>query len=301
MNLTCKSENIQEIIESYLKIMSEEMAAAPENLSTDELDLFKAYYAGIDQSICTEAGRKQYSGGLSRADLRYIIGTIKRRCQQGPVHLLDAGCGLGTQSCLFALLGCRVTGVDIRKERVAIAWKRLDYYRQLGYYLDVEFLNINLMSKTFFEERAAECSYDLIWVTDAISHIHPTQDFLEAAFRLLKPHGEIIIVDPNGLYLPKQFKLLRNRGLRLYKSVIDPETGFPVPYAIERILTLPGICRRLFQAGFHVVHRQCFFGSTMIWSDHVYYGLIYKLTQFPVFSDLLGRRYVVVGRKEEVR
>jgi 2-polyprenyl-3-methyl-5-hydroxy-6-metoxy-1,4-benzoquinol methylase len=47
------------------------------------------------------------------------------------MRILDCGCGFGTESLIFALLGGKVLGVDLNVERLDIAKKRINYYKKL--------------------------------------------------------------------------------------------------------------------------------------------------------------------------
>jgi SAM-dependent methyltransferase len=162
---------------------------------------------------------------------------------------------------------------------------------KLGRTPPVEFSNQNL-----FRLGNKEVA-DLVWIANAISHIHPADGFLRKTYELLRPGGEVVVVDPNGLFLPKQIALLFERGLTRYTTKKDPETGEPVPYAVERIYSVPAICRLLRRAGFAISHRECFTGSTRISNDAVYDNLIAPLNRAPVLSAVLGQRYVVAGIK----
>ena len=124
-------------------------------------------------------------------------------------------------------------GIDLREERYTLACKRRSYYeKKLGLNLLIDFQLINI----FNLDRS---DFDLIWVNNAISHIHPLDDFLKFCNRLLKIGGEILILDANKMFLPKNIMLYRERGNNLYTIVKDPNTGEDVIYAVERILSLP--------------------------------------------------------------
>jgi 2-polyprenyl-6-hydroxyphenyl methylase/3-demethylubiquinone-9 3-methyltransferase len=110
-----------------------------------------------------------------------MLGRILEMRRQGRVpRVLDAGCGLGTECILFALAGASVTGIDLRPERLRLAPKRARFYEQeLGVKLDVRFLLSNIFD---LPERN---HYDLIWVHNAISHIHPVDTFLRFCREIL--------------------------------------------------------------------------------------------------------------------
>ena len=78
-------------------------------------------------------------------------------------RLLDAGCGYGTESLLFALSGREVWGVELVSERAEFARSRVDYYQKAaGRPLDIRFINAHIFR---FLETAP--SFDIIWAMEA--------------------------------------------------------------------------------------------------------------------------------------
>ena len=86
--------------------------------------------------------------------------------------------------------------------RLRVANARLDYYDK----------HLNLREKTTFLLKNVltlpyKNHFDFIFASEAVSHISPAKEFLSRSFDMLKPGGELIIADPNALYLPTQIKL----------------------------------------------------------------------------------------------
>lgn len=95
-----------------------------------------------------------------------------------PLNILDCGCGMGYDAMLFGLLGSKVIAVDIHEPSIYIALKLHELYMQRYPRLDVSIKHRDIFS--FFEENQANFRhyFDIIWITEAISHIHPLEDFL---------------------------------------------------------------------------------------------------------------------------
>jgi SAM-dependent methyltransferase len=126
----------------------------------------------------------------------------------GAVKVLDAGCGCGTESLLWASLGetVEVLGVDPHPVRLAAARHRLaECGERLG-----RALNVDFASEDAFDVLDGR-KYDLIWVMEAISHIHPAETFLDRAAASLEPGGHLIVTDSNLLNPAMAWKVLRLR------------------------------------------------------------------------------------------
>jgi SAM-dependent methyltransferase len=183
----------------------------------------------------------------------------------GTARILDAGSGYGTESLLFSLLGSEVIGVELVSERARIAESRIEYFASLwDAPLRIQFLNANI----FRYLESAE-PFDIIWIMEAISHIHPPEAFLELVGRKLKKRGKVIISDPNALSPLAWFRSVKIRGSFKHKThqlFKDPETGIPVDYGQERIFSPFRLREMLSERGFKVnkVSISGFMGSSFI-------------------------------------
>jgi SAM-dependent methyltransferase len=219
------------------------------------------------------------------------------RCQDSRVSILDAGCGLGTESILFACHGADVIGVDIKAERIAVAKRRSSFYAERGLLeKGPEFVLRNVFSM-LAENREA---FDVIWLNESISHIEPAAEFLGNAYGTVKPGGLIVISDPNNANPLVWFKLFRERGSHLYEEKQDPETGEAIGYAIERAFSVGEISELLTSAGFQVseIIAHSFVPITLRRTR--LYPLLLSLDeclrQIPAMKHLAGS-YTAVGRK----
>jgi len=152
------------------------------------------------------------------------------------IIILDAGCGIGSESIFCGLLGAKVRGIDISKNRLSCARVRKLYYEKKFN----KKINVKFELKNIFD---VDGKYDIIWVNEAISHISPAEKFLELSYNLLKKGGSLIITDSNKLnpYIYIRIKKeQKKRGGTLLK-VKDPTTDKQISYAVERCFTISQI------------------------------------------------------------
>ncbi len=193
-------------------------------LTLDEYKFLKSYYPSLNQKTVNYIS-KYYARLLMHAG----------DCLSKPAesnHVLDAGCGFGSESLFFALMGANVSGVDLSKEMINIAVKRTKYYEyKYGKRLNVLFSNKNIVRFCDFEK------FDIVWSNQSISHIDPVQGFFENAWRNLRHGGHLVISDSNGLN-PLIALMAARVHLKwgLLKQVNDPETHEEMLVAFERML-----------------------------------------------------------------
>jgi SAM-dependent methyltransferase len=175
---------------------------------------------------------------------------LRRRL--APQRVLDAGCGYGTESYLMALMGHDVTGVELVPERAQLARSRLEFFATCA----GEPLRISFVAGNIFSYLERSSGFDVIWAMEAISHIYPAQRFLDLAHRALADGGRLVISDPNRSNLLALWRSVRIRGSirhRPHTRFADPDTGDPVEYGQEQILSPGVLTRMLDRSGFRVV------------------------------------------------
>jgi 2-polyprenyl-3-methyl-5-hydroxy-6-metoxy-1,4-benzoquinol methylase len=171
-----------------------------------------------------------------------------------PYRLLDAGCGVGTESIFFSL--CRsdveITGSDIREEtRLRAAKLRKTAYEA---HLD-RGLSIRFTNQDVFELLRSQ-HYDLIWSMESISHIDPAEKFIEDAFRSLEGGGSLVISDSNKKNPAVWLHSLKHQwkgGSRVIRTVVGKDS---TPYARERVVSVPHLVSLLEAAGFRQIKSQ---------------------------------------------
>ena len=152
--------------------------------------------------------------------------------------ILDAGCGLGTESILFCFHGANVVGVDIRDDRIKTAKLRVKYFeKKLDIHIDVKFNFENILNHYG--------QYDIIWLNEAISHINPLDKLIYLCYENLNNDGKLIIADANKLnpiiYYRSKLEQYRYGGKIKTFPIKDPNTNKEISYAVERIFSIPMI------------------------------------------------------------
>ncbi|MDA8263318.1 MAG: methyltransferase domain-containing protein [Actinomycetota bacterium] len=99
--------------------------------------------------------------------------------------VVDAGCGVGGAARWLATnRGARVLGYSIVPEQVEEAGRRS---REIG---DVRFYVADYRDLPLPDESA-----DIVWALESSCYSRPKTDFLDEAFRVLRPHGRLIVAD----------------------------------------------------------------------------------------------------------
>lgn len=244
LNSSVEEVSAERLVSFFCELLAGELSYRQEKgLEAQPLRrYYQNMFAGDDRLI--PAGARGYAFRLLPA-----IEACRSLGSQG--RILDAGSGYGTESLLFSLLGSEVTGVELVSERAEIARSRIEYFASHWRSpLRLQFVNADIFR---FLENAEP--FDIIWIMEAISHIHPPEEFLDLARRKLKKGGKIVISDPNSLSPLAWLRSIKIRGSLKHKThqhFNDPETGSPVDYGEERIFSMPGLKKMLIEKGFRI-------------------------------------------------
>ena len=227
-----KKADDQKLLDAYYKALSFC------NLIKDELSMSSKIYGEDD----AESLKQAFHILLKRRDYfefyKYIYASrimhLIRNIQKDS-KILDAGCGIGTEAILCGILGGNAIGVDISR-RLDFARKRIKFY---------ENKSKNKIKVKFYKQNILKHSgeYDLIWVSEAISHISPVGTFFKRCFNNLKIGGKLIIADGNFLNPYTYFlsKKAQKKGGGVYTTKKDPITGEDILYARERYFSIIAI------------------------------------------------------------
>lgn len=173
--------------------------------------------------------------------------------RERPWRLLDAGCGVGTESIFFSLSrpDLDITGVDIAERRLSAAKARKEAHEvHLGRPISSRFTSHDVFDLLRSQH------YDLIWSMESISHIDPAEKFVEDAFQSLEALGSLVISDShqlNPVVFLRALKHQRRGGHRDTRKVVG---GNSISYARERVFSVPHLVSLLKAAGFHQVRSQ---------------------------------------------
>ena len=102
--------------------------------------------------------------------------------------VLDAGCGVGGSSIFMAtILGCKITGITLSERQAEQATANA---KQKGVGQLVDFKAMNYCATNF-----PDASFDVVWGCESICYADTKEDFIEEAYRLLKPGGRLVVAD----------------------------------------------------------------------------------------------------------
>ncbi len=265
------------------------------NLNQKNFEEFCTYY----KSLCKLPAKRpfyRYNWLRRTAPMVKLIESLPVR--EKPWKILDAGCGVGSESIFWASLrdDIEVVGADIKQERLDVAKARLEKMKNVtGKSLKVTFELTNI-----FELLDAK-QFDLIWTMEAISHIHPAEDFLSAAYNSLEPGGHLIISDSHLLNPKMQWRIikLRRKSPKYTQKVLDD--GSRIGYADERLFAVPFLKRLMRNAGFTDIHSQLsiFFPPGLFRCKQllpIHTAVDKALNQIPLLR-LIGGIYTLSGKK----
>jgi cyclopropane fatty-acyl-phospholipid synthase-like methyltransferase len=103
-------------------------------------------------------------------------------------RVLDAGCGVGGSSIFIAAtLGCQVTGITLSERQVQQAGNNAI---TKGVQQLVDFRVMNYSTANF-----PDASFDVVWGCESICYADDKAQFIQEAFRLLRPGGRLVVAD----------------------------------------------------------------------------------------------------------
>lgn len=103
-------------------------------------------------------------------------------------RVLDAGCGVGgTSRWLANQRGCEVVGVTLSAEQVRRARRHAE---EAGVADRCTFLQRDFRDLDLPEE-----SFDVVWAQESVCHTPDKRAFLQEAFRVLRPGGQLVCAD----------------------------------------------------------------------------------------------------------
>lgn len=145
--------------------------------------------------------------------------------------VLDAGCGVGGTSIHVAeTTGATVEGVTLSDVQLKIARKRASRSPAASL--------LNFSKQDFTKTNFREKTFSKVFGIESVCYAHRKIDFLNEAYRIMKPGGKIAVVD---LFLTKEN--LDAQEMKIYTKTIG---GWLVP----NVSTKEGFWKSLEQAGF---------------------------------------------------
>ncbi len=104
--------------------------------------------------------------------------------------VLDVGCGVGGTSIRLAkIINARCTGVTLSTTQVAMAKKNAE---KAGVTESVRFFE---MDGENVQLPGEDGTFDVVWISEALSHFPNKDRFFACAMRMLKPGGKLVLAD----------------------------------------------------------------------------------------------------------
>lgn len=145
--------------------------------------------------------------------------------------VLDAGCGVGGTSIYVAeTTGARVEGITLSDVQLKIAGRRASKSPAVSM--------LNFSKQDFIKTNFRENTFSKVFGIESICYAHRKIDFLNEAYRIMKPGGKIAVVD---LFLTKED--MDAQEIKVYMKTIG---GWVVP----NVATKEGFWKSLEYAGF---------------------------------------------------
>jgi ubiquinone/menaquinone biosynthesis C-methylase UbiE len=131
---------------------------------------------------------RQYDAYLAGSSLAQIDVTfVERHCPQ-PGRLIDLGCGTGRLLIASARRGCRVVGVDLSPEMLAVAREKA---AAAG--VAVDLLQANLTELDALPDQSFDCAACLFSTLGMVMGGDNRRRVVARAYRLLKPGGRLVL------------------------------------------------------------------------------------------------------------
>jgi ubiquinone/menaquinone biosynthesis C-methylase UbiE len=117
--------------------------------------------------------------------------------------VLEALCGSGQATPFFLEKGAQITGLDISE-------KLIESFRN-------KFPQCEAICSSVFDNNIPDSSYDVVSIIAGLHHLHPRVDeCVEEVYRILKPGGYFIFMEPQSGSLPDIFRKIWYRIDRSY-------------------------------------------------------------------------------------
>lgn len=285
-------EEFEKLLDLRLNMLRE-IEENMETLTSEEIEEGGSYIADLRQKERINASAYRYSIRNIRA-----LNLLEIRSK---ARILDCGSGIGSESLLFAMKGADVVACEVRKEAISVAEKRYAKYENRITEGTIRFRN-TAVANILLDEK-----FDIIYLQEAISHIHPAEQFLEMSIEALNPGGVLYITDTNSLSPIARLGLIkRDRRFRyVVIKVFDHEKGAEIEYAGERLFSSRKVKRILRKLGYQdiQVYQYGFLPILRIKrTGHCYcYFVIENLiSKIPIINSLSLGYVIIASRKNKM-
>jgi SAM-dependent methyltransferase len=149
----------------------------PEELQT----YYPENYWFSPQQDATTRAEEAYRRFVLRDHVNFAVRALESSSEKGPV--LDVGCGGGLFLHMLKERGYSVAGLDFSVDAAAVAWK---------------VQGVPVVCADFARAPLAEESCAAVTMYHVVEHLYDPAAYLDAAMRVLKPDGRLIVQVPNA-------------------------------------------------------------------------------------------------------
>lgn len=140
-------------------------------------------------------------------------------CESANPTIIELGCGTGTSSLLFAMLGAKVIGIEMDADLVGICNKRKQFYERHVGDLNAEFYQANTFEFPFEEYAPVDAFFSLF----AFNLMKPADALLARLIPSLKQGAKLVVIDGNCNSLYSRVIPSRRRAGVLSPSIMKKE------------------------------------------------------------------------------
>ncbi|MBI2139350.1 methyltransferase domain-containing protein [Candidatus Woesearchaeota archaeon] len=191
-----------------------------------------------------EAGTKEYYDEVERVRFTtqypFLLSDAEFNRHAGE-KILEVGCGIGTDSLMFAKHGAAVYGVDLTQNAIETTAKRFKLYGLRGHFKRMDAEHLEFPDNTF----------DFAYSFGVLHHTPDTRKAINEVHRALKPgKSAVIMLYARGwmyyLFFPLWHGILRGEFFRLsWSEIVHKHYEVEGNVPLVRVYTKAGI-KRLF-------------------------------------------------------
>ena len=132
--------------------------------------------------------RYSYENVVSNPSVKkYLLPFFDKELVNSDV-VLDYGCGAGVLMPIISAFSKEVHGFDIAIPFIDLAKKLIK---------EKNIMNASAYTDTEFNEKFSENCFDVVLINDVLHHMENPQEAIYNAFKLLRPEGKLIVIEPN--------------------------------------------------------------------------------------------------------
>ena len=133
------------------------------------------------------------------------------------IKILDASCGIGGSSIWLT------KNFDVSVMGITLSKKQLEKANLLAKKHDVQ-ERVEFQLQNFLDTKFPNNYFDIVWAIESVCHAEDKKEFLNEAYRILKPGGKIIVADG---FLNRD---INDNEKKIYKDVLD---GLALPNLVK--------------------------------------------------------------------